>query len=173
MQANPVISQDELAHELGYKNQSGVGNLEGRVTISPKRAAKAAAFFRARIKRNVTTDWLHFGGPEPEPIPATSESFVSYRSAEVSMATISPAGRPADIRKALAVLERHLRAAEPDARKAAGALLGVWALDPDANRASGEAVENILRPHVANERVDEKYYEKERSRARAARSRGG
>lgn len=70
----PPMSQDQLAEELGYGTQSGVGNLERKDSIPPKVAKKAAAFFRQRLQLNVTTDWLHHGGPEPKPLYATSRT---------------------------------------------------------------------------------------------------
>lgn len=63
------MSGDQLAKAVGYKHQSGIGNLEGRATGSggKKIAAIAAAL-------NVSTDWLPLMATQIPPSMATSNS---------------------------------------------------------------------------------------------------
>jgi hypothetical protein len=65
--------------------------------------------------------------------------------------------QPATIADALEVLGRYLNVVEADGREAAAVLLAAWAKDPGKRPGIAVMLEQVLRPHVANDRVNENY----------------
>lgn len=62
----PPVSQDELADAMGYKNQSGVSELEKRDGCPPRKAKAGAQLLAARTGYAITSEWLLHGGADPQ-----------------------------------------------------------------------------------------------------------
>lgn len=59
------VTQEKLAHAMGYKNQSGLGNAIARGAIPAGKAKQGADYLKAESGYAITATWLLYGGELP------------------------------------------------------------------------------------------------------------